>query len=222
MNRPATYKGGVIEFFQRAEQASNVGREIGLQYVHAHIRYIESMAKVGLADRAWKGLYTINPINIKEEVPNAVMRQSNTYFSSSDGAFNTRYEFQENFDKLRTGDVKVKGGWRIYSSGPGIYLNQLVSNVLGLRFTNEAVILDPVIPQELNGLKFNYAYETKPVTFVYYVEGEGNTVTKVEIDGNAMAFTSLENTYRTGGVAIAKEAFNQAVTAGSVINVYIK
>lgn len=222
MNRPATYKGGVIEFFQRAEQASNVGREIGLQYVHAHIRYIESMAKVGLADRAWKGLYTINPINIKEEVPNAVMRQSNTYFSSSDGAFNTRYEFQENFDKLRIGDVKVKGGWRIYSSGPGIYLNQLVSNVLGLRFTNEAVILDPVIPQELNGLKFNYAYETKPVTFVYYVEGEGNTVTKVEIDGNAMAFTSLENTYRTGGVAIAKEAFNQAVTAGSVINVYIK
>ena len=65
MNHPATYKGGVIEFFQRAEQASNVGREIGLQYVHAHIRFIEAMAKLGRENDAWKAVYTINPINIK-------------------------------------------------------------------------------------------------------------------------------------------------------------
>ena len=32
--------------FKRAEQAANFGREIGLQYVHAHIRYTEAMAKM--------------------------------------------------------------------------------------------------------------------------------------------------------------------------------
>ena len=39
MNKPANYRGGVSTNFKRAEQAANFGREIGLQYVHAHIRY---------------------------------------------------------------------------------------------------------------------------------------------------------------------------------------
>lgn len=222
MNRPATYKGGVIEFFQRAEQASNVGREIGLQYVHAHIRYIEAMAKLGLSDLAWKGLYTINPINISEQVPNAVMRQSNTYFSSSDGSFNTRYDFQENFEKLRTGDVAVKGGWRIYSSGPGILLNQLVSNILGLRFTANDIILDPVIPQELDGLHFEYMCETKSITFIYRIDGEGKSVEKVEIDGNIIDVTPIQTMYRLAGVSINKTVFTNTIKEGSIITIYMK
>src|SRR5690606_11461681 len=123
MNRPANYQGGVSTHFKRAEQASNFGREVGLQYVHAHIRYIQSMAKLGHADEVWNGLEVINPIQIQNAVPNAEIRQSNTYFSSSDGKFNTRYEAQEEFSKLKDGSVPVKGGWRIYSSGPGIYMN---------------------------------------------------------------------------------------------------
>jgi len=47
MNKPANYRGGVSTNFKRAEQAANFGREIGLQYVHAHIRYTEAMAKIG-------------------------------------------------------------------------------------------------------------------------------------------------------------------------------
>lgn len=38
MNRPAQYDGGVSTHFKRAEHAANFGREVGLQYVHAHIR----------------------------------------------------------------------------------------------------------------------------------------------------------------------------------------
>lgn len=204
MNHPATYKGGVIEFFQRAEQASNVGREIGLQYVHAHIRFIEAMAKLGKGNDAWKAAYTINPINIKEEVKNAVIRQSNTYFSSSDGAFNDRYEFQENFEKLRTGEVDVKGGWRIYSSGPGIYLNQLVANLLGLRVSANDVTIDPVIPQELDGLRLDYKLLGKDVTFIYNVKGnteiEGIIVNETEVK-----FQALKNTYRNSGAMITRE-----------------
>ena len=54
-------------------------------YVHAHIRYLEAMAKIGEADRLYHGLKVINPILIQENVNNAITRQSNMYFSSSDG-----------------------------------------------------------------------------------------------------------------------------------------
>src|SRR5690606_15171222 len=53
MNRPADYAGGVSTRFKRAEQAANFGREIGLQYVHAHIRFIEAMAKLGKPGEVW-------------------------------------------------------------------------------------------------------------------------------------------------------------------------
>ena len=82
MNRPASYEGGVSTHFKRAEQAANFGREVGLQYVHAHIRYIEAMAKLGHGEDVWKGLETINPVGIQEVVPNAAIRQSNAYFSA--------------------------------------------------------------------------------------------------------------------------------------------
>lgn len=221
MNRPATYKGGTIEFFQRAEQAANVGREIGLQYVHAHIRYIEAMAKLGNADESWNGLFVINPINIKDEVKNARVRQSNTYFSSSEGAFDTRYDFQENFDKLRTGEVEVKGGWRIYSSGPGIYLNQLVSNVLGFRVKKDAVEIDPSLPIGLDGLRFKYSYNSKPITFIYNIKNGDGVVKRISINDNEVKFDRLNNPYREGGASINKNILHQYLSDKNVIEIFI-
>lgn len=172
MNRPAKYTGGISTHFKRAEQAANFGREIGLQYVHAHIRFVEAMAKLGKVDEAWNGLQVINPIGIQAVVPNAEIRQSNAYFSSSDGKFNTRYEAQERFDELRKGTVQVKGGWRIYSSGPGIYMNQLISNCLGIRFEATDLVIDPVLPQHFDGLKFEFMVNDFLVMFVYHLTNQ--------------------------------------------------
>lgn len=208
MNRPATYNGGDIKFFQRAEQASNVGREIGLNYVHAHIRFIEAMAKYGDASKAWQGLETINPINITKVVPNALTRQSNAYFSSSEGAFTSRYDFQDNFDKLRTGDIAVKGGWRIYSSGPGIYLNQLVSNVLGFRLNAHTLEIDPMLPADLSGLTFNYQYEHKPVQLVYTLTDTAQPIRAINVNGTDIPFTIGANPYRHGAAIIDKMTLN--------------
>ncbi len=134
MNRPAHYAGGVSTNFKRAEQAANFGREIGLQYVHAHIRFTEAMAKLGKSEETWRALQTINPINLKERVQNAKFYVNQTFISVVLMAISKReYEAQENFGKLRDGSVDVKGGWRIYYNGPGIYLNKLLTNVLGLR-----------------------------------------------------------------------------------------
>ncbi|MCC3358494.1 cellobiose phosphorylase [Bacillus sp. REN16] len=206
MDRPAQYKGGVSTNFKRAEQASNFGREIGLQYVHAHIRYVEAMAKLGYIDEVWNGLEIINPVGIQNVVPNAERRQSNAYFSSSDGKFNTRYEAQKRFNELREGTVKVKGGWRIYSSGPGIYMNQLISNCLGIRYEARNLIIDPVLPQKLNGLTLNFEMMGQQVIITYHLEQKEKSIL---INGKKIDTETTKNPYRQGGFLITKETIEQ-------------
>ena len=164
------YRGGPSRFFKRAESAANFGREIGLQYVHAHIRYVEAMAKLGRAEQAFRGLMTICPIGIENDVPSAHRRQSNAYFSSSDAAFRDRHEASREFERLRTGEIGVKGGWRIYSSGPGIYINQLISNVVGLRRHFDDVVVDPVLPAEADGLTLDLPWDGRSVHYTCHCD----------------------------------------------------
>lgn len=220
MNRPAQYAGGVSTYFKRAEQAANFGREVGLQYVHAHIRYVEAMAKLGHAEEAWNGLEVINPVGIKEVVPHAAYRQSNAYFSSSDGKFDTRYEAQEHMDALRQGEVQVKGGWRIYSSGPGIYMNQLISNVLGIRFSRGDLILDPVLPARLSGMRFDYRVADKQAALVYHI-AEGS-IQRVLVNGIEVELSFITNPYRNGGVRISKAILERELSsAQNTIDIFM-
>lgn len=215
MDRPAAYDGGVSHLFQRAEQAANVGREISLQYTHAHIRYIEAMARLGRGEKAFRGLFTVNPILIQETVPNAALRQSNTYFSSSDGDFLNRYDYAERFELLRRGQIPVRAGWRLYSSGPGIYLRQVVENVLGIRAVKEGLVLDPVLPETENGLEFRFRVLGRSLTFRYHLE-EGKR--GLFCGGRALAVKPLENPYRPGGWLLEKQDLPQE---GETLDVYL-
>lgn len=218
MNRPANYRGGISEHFQRAEQAANFGREIGLQYVHAHLRFVEAAAKLGQAEDAWWGLEVVCPINLKDAVPNAELRQSNAYFSSSDGKFNTRYQAACDFHKLKTGEVGVKGGWRIYSSGPGIYFNQLVSNCLGIRRRGGILEIDPVLPDSLSGLRFGFSILGRQAHFVFY-SGRGR---KVMVNGEQVPCEELSNPYRKSGCGIRCTDLEQLLQPESnLIEVYL-
>jgi putative lysine transport system substrate-binding protein len=220
MDKPANYEGGVSTNFKRAEQAANFGREIGLLYIHAHIRYIEAMAKIGKVDETWENLLKINPINITDHVPNAQIRQSNAYFSSSDGDFADRYDARDNFEKLKTGEVEAKGGWRIYSSGPGIYLNQLIANVLGVREEAENIIIDPVIPEKLDGLSIRMNLFGKPVK-INYEKALDNQY--VMVNGNEIMTRQLKNRYRKTGYSIKKKMLEEALnTKNNEITVNFK
>ncbi|MEV5025419.1 cellobiose phosphorylase [Paenibacillus sp. LPE1-1-1.1] len=221
MDRPAQYAGGVSTNFKRAEQAANFGREVGLQYVHAHIRYVEAMAKLGKTDEVWQSLLMINPVGLRDVVPNAELRQSNSYFSSSDGKFNNRYEAQERFGELREGTVPVKGGWRIYSSGPGIYMNQLISNALGIRQSEGEMVIDPILPAKLDGMQFEFMWNGLPVTFVYRIS-DAKQITKVTINGNEMPLIPSANRYRTGGMQLAGEQLKANLnTASNRIEIFM-
>ena len=214
MDKPASYTGGTSKLFLRAEQAANVGREISLQYTHAHIRYIEAMAKLGLGQEAWDSLFVINPMMIQESVPNAVIRQSNLYFSSSEGAYKDRYEYAEKFHLLASGSIPVKGGWRLYSSGPGIYTNQLVSSVLGIRICADGLILDPAIPEAMDGLNLEYTCYGRKFTFVYRT---GNETLRAVSNGVALEGASCANPYRRGGLLLSRSALENC---GDTIEIF--
>ncbi|MDD3924841.1 MAG: hypothetical protein PHP11_07070, partial [Erysipelotrichaceae bacterium] len=171
MEKPVRYQGGQKLFFQRSETATNFGREIGIMYVHAHLRRIEALLQTGEANKAYWALNVVNPIKLNDYLSTAKPRQSNTYFSSSDANFINRYEAQERYDKVINNKVEFKGGWRIYSSGPGIYLNQFVSNFLGLQIHQEKLVISPVIPKDLDGLEVRLKLQAKDI-LISYVHSE--------------------------------------------------
>jgi len=146
MDRPADYHGGPEKFFRRAESAANFGREIGLMYTHAHLRYIEACAAMGDAERAWRAVGQIMPPSLVERVPNALPRQANVYFSSSDAVFSDRAEAQVKFDAVRTGDIPVAAGWRLYSSGPGIIVGLAVRCLAGFQPYFDKIRIAPMLP----------------------------------------------------------------------------
>ena len=133
MDRPIAYHGGPEKIFRRAESAAFFGREIGLMYTHSHLRYGEAMSDIGEFARLWEALLVANPIAVTDRLAHASLRQRNAYFSSSDAAFLDRYQASAEWARVRADSIAVDGGWRIYSSGPGLYANMLIRHAFGLR-----------------------------------------------------------------------------------------
>jgi len=203
MNHPLRYQGGIQSLFQRAESSTYFGREIGLMYMHEHIRYAESLAITGEADAFLKALLQANPVAYRNIVPCSDFRQSNCYYTSSDVAFKNRYEADEQYYQIRTGNITLKGGWRIYSSGPGIYINLIVSRFLGLRRESGKIIIDPVIPHSLDGLSASIDFMGYHITFVYRIKKRCYGPQTLTINGNSVTFTYEANIYRKGGAVIS-------------------
>ena len=60
MDRPLAYRGGLETIFRRGESAAFFGREIGLMYVHSHLRYAEAISASATARRC--GTLSSSPI----------------------------------------------------------------------------------------------------------------------------------------------------------------
>ena len=205
MDRPLRYTGGLQRIFQRAESSTFFGREIGLMYVHEHIRFAESQARIGRADAFLKALRQAIPVAYRDIVPCGDIRQSNCYYSSSDVTFKTRYEADERYHEIKTGDLTLKGGWRIYSSGPGIYISTIVARLLGLRVEFGNVIIDPVIPRSLDGLSASMNFLGHSVSFKYLIKENCFSPRAITVNGKPIPFAHEHNRYRQGGAAIPTE-----------------
>ena len=88
---------------------------------------------VGDSEALWDALVVANPIAVTETLAHAAFRQRNAYFSSSDAAFRDRYEASANWELAKSGEIAVEGGWRIFSSGPGLYVSLVVRHALGAK-----------------------------------------------------------------------------------------
>jgi 1,2-beta-oligoglucan phosphorylase len=199
---PTAYRGGPEHLFQRAESSACFGREIALLYTHAHLRYAEAMARCGDGEALFSALQLANPIAIRARVPIARARQSFSYTTSVDADLLDRYEAAAHYPEVMAGRVPVQGGWRVYSSGPGIYVRLVHECLLGLRRSRSRLVIDPVLPRALDGLRAQLEVNGIPLDVVYRVGARGHGPTALSLDGAPLAFEREPNPYRTGGAEI--------------------
>jgi cellobiose phosphorylase len=214
-DRPPPYRGGAQTYFQRAESSTFFGREIGIMYMHAHLRYAEAMARYGDVAAFFLALRQAIPIAIRSVVPAAALRQANCYYSSSDAAFADRYEALAQYDKVKAGAVALEGGWRIYSSGAGIAMRLLRQCFLGLRQERSVLRIDPVIPASLDGLQAEGELAGRKARITYRIDGAGYGPAVVILNGKELSFTREANPYRTGGVEVPMAEVLERLTAGT-------
>ncbi|HVW69607.1 MAG TPA: hypothetical protein VHB68_11565, partial [Steroidobacteraceae bacterium] len=202
-DRPMTYHGGPQRIFQRAESATFFGREIGLMYTHAHLRYAQALAHIGEADRFFHALCQANPIGIRSIVPSATLRQANCYYSSSDAAFADRYHASDEYDRVTHGTIALDGGWRVYSSGAGIALSLIVRRFLGLSCEAQHLRLDPVIPSALDGLRVETTLRGRPLQVHYRIGSRGCGVLEAHLNDRPLTLSFAANPHRRGAALVA-------------------
>lgn len=213
-DRPLPYHGGPQRIFQRAESATFFGREIGLMYTHAHLRYAQALAHLGEAERFLHALSQAVPIEVQSVIGTADRRQANCYFSSSDAAFGDRYEARADYERVRGGDIALEGGWRVYSSGAGIAVGLILRRFLGWEVRHDALRLDPVIPAALDGLRTRLPLWGKLVQVRYRVGAAGCGVQVLKLNGRALRFEREAHAHRAGPVLTAREALQAELRAG--------
>ncbi len=201
-DRPITYHGGPATYFQRAESASYFGREIGLMYMHAHIRYAEALARHGSAEDFFSALCRVNPIALRDIVPSAALRQANCYYSSSDAAFTDRYQASDHYDAALRGEVALEGGWRVYSSGAGIAVRLIMQCFLGLRLQKDELAVDPAVAPSLGTLEARIRLWDRPFLVKYHPGTTGCGPVSVRLNGRELPFAREPNLYRDGAAVI--------------------
>jgi cellobiose phosphorylase len=214
-DRPMTYRGGLQRQFQRAESSTFFGREIGLMYTHAHLRYAEALWRVGDAAGFFRALCQANPIGIQTLIPAAAPRQSNCYYSSSDAAFADRYQADTDYARALRGEIPLEGGWRVYSSGAGIGLGLILRGLLGLRLERGRLVIDPVIPVGLDGLRVERKLMGQAFDVTYRIGATGSGPLAVRLNGKDLPFKRGDSPYRVGAAEVALDDLRGSLVAGT-------
>lgn len=215
MDKPMKYKGGIQEIFQRAESSTYFGREIGLMYIHEHIRYAESQSILGNAEEFVNALRLAVPIDYEEVVSNSDLRQSNCYYTSSDAFFSSKYESDDKYSEILNGKRTVIGGWRVYSSGPGIFISLIINRLIGFRIENNKLIIDPVMPGYFDGMIATLKFLEYNLEIKYNVNSGCHTPNLINVNEVPINFDIEIQKYRNGGALLNIEDFKKMLHYGT-------
>lgn len=213
-DRPLAYRGGPQRLFQRAESSSFFGREVGLMYTHAHLRWAQALAHVGDGAGLVQALDLAHPVALRERLAMADLRQANCYYSSSDAAFADRYEAARRYADVAAGRVALDGGWRVYSSGPGLFVAIVVRDLLGLRREADTLVLDPVLPSGFDGLALRWSVAGLDLVLRYRVGTVGCGPVRLWWNGRPLAFTTAPHRHRRGPARVALPTLQASALPG--------
>ncbi|MEX2492015.1 MAG: hypothetical protein WD425_09675, partial [Nitrospirales bacterium] len=77
------------------------------------------------------------------------------------------------------------------------------------------VVIDPVLPKQLDGLHFGFSLDGKPITMIYSIASDTPaSVQAVTINGIEMECRRDHNPYRTGGIRIPRADVQPLLTDG--------
>ena len=148
-------------------------------------------------------------------MPAAASRQANCYYSSSDAAFADRYQADADYARALRGQTPLEGGWRVYSSGAGIGLGLIVRGLLGLRLERGRLVIDPVIPARLNGLRAELALVGHTFEITYQIRSAGCGPLAVRLNGVELDFERGDSPYRPGAAEVALDDFRAGLNPGT-------
>ena len=211
-DEPLQYSGGEQLFFRRAETSAYFGREAGCMYIHAHLRFADAQARVGNAEALTKALRQANPVAYRDIVACGDYRQANCYFSSSDVTLEHRYIANKQYSRIMSGKEILRSGWRIYSSGPGIYIALIIRRFVGIRDSFGKTIIDPVVPKSLNNFTASLDYHGKRISICVKTTKGVAGPRRIQINGKSVQFEREDNPYRQGGAVLSKSHFRSLLS----------
>jgi CRISPR-associated protein Csx3 len=98
--------------------------------------------------------------------------------------------------------VPIEGGWRVYSSGPGIFVRLIVESLLGVRRRGAFLEIDPVLDASLDGLQATVPLNGTALDLTFRVGDRGVGPVALRLNGVSLPTTPLSNPYRPAGVAV--------------------
>jgi cellobiose phosphorylase len=113
-----------------------------------------------------------------------------------------------------TGKRRVKAGWRVYSSGPGILVSLIINRLLGFRPEKDIVVLDPVIPFSMDGLIATYNFRGYELEFRFKIKTGTHNPKSILINGIPVIFEQEKQKYRDGGAMIKMDEFLSGLRTG--------
>jgi 1,2-beta-oligoglucan phosphorylase len=113
------------------------------------------------------------------------------------------------------GSVGVRGGWRLYSSGPGLFIHKVRTCLLGIRESFGEVVFDPVLAWNSTASRPQASLCGRPVRLRYQVTGGTFAPSSVSINGvEAAGGTREANPYREGGLCFGAESLRRLLSPG--------